>query len=405
MAVTETPEEFGARAEAWIAERLPRRPDVVADTRWGEGSDNIALFHNLSATDERAVVDRYRGWFQEKASQGFHAITWDPAYGGLGLGREYDAAFSTAESKFVTPSTHEAVSITRDLIGPTLRAHGTDEQRARYVAPLLRTDEMWCQLMSEPGAGSDVAGMTTRAERHDDTWVVNGQKVWTSGAQFANYGYLLARTDPDAPKHKGITAFIVDMTSPGLTVRPLRQMSGGSSFNEVFFDDVVIPDANRIDAVGKGWSVAITTLGFERSSVTGGRGRVVGGHMIRLLELAQHFEAGKDPVLRQDLARAWINQRILGLNSQRVKANLRAGQTPGPEGSIGKLGWTKGLNEIAEVASRILGASLTADTGAWGTYAWVDFVLGARGYRIAGGTDEIQRNIIAERALGLPREP
>jgi alkylation response protein AidB-like acyl-CoA dehydrogenase len=403
--VSESPAEFAARGEAWLAQRLPRRPVGTVPAKWGEGSDSVSLFHNLSADDERAVVDRQRAYCRDKSAEGFHAIMWAPEYGGLGLGRDYEAAFAAVESNFVTPSTHEAVSITRDLIGPTIRAHGTEEQRARFVASLLRTDEMWCQLMSEPGAGSDVASMTTRAERHDDTWVVNGQKVWTSGAQFADFGYLLARTDPSAPKHRGITAFIVDMRSPGVTVRPLRQMSGGSSFNEVFFDDVLIPDSMRLDEPGRGWTVALTTLGFERSSSGGSRGGTVGGHMIRLMQLARHTGANNDPVVRQALAKAWTNQRLLNLNSQRLKAKLRAGQTPGPEGSIGKLAWTMGLTEMAEVAARILGPALTADTGEWGTFVWVDFVTGARGYRVAGGTDEIQRNIIGERALGLPREP
>ena len=401
----ESPSEFAVRAEAWLEGRLARRPLATAPAQWGEWSDSVSLFHNVSPEEERAVVDRQRAYLNDKSSVGFHAITWAPEFGGLGFSREHQTAFSTVEAKFVTPSSHEAVSITRDLIGPTIRAHGTDEQRARFIAPLLRTDEMWCQLMSEPGAGSDVAGMSTRAERHDDTWVVNGQKVWTSGAQFADFGYLLARTDPTVPKHKGITAFIVDMRAEGVTVRPLRQMSGGSSFNEVFFDDVVIHDSMRMDEPGRGWAVALTTLGFERSSSGGERGGAVGGHMIRLLQLADHFDAGDDPVTRQLLAKAWTSQRLLNLNGQRLKAKLRAGQTPGPEGSIGKLAWTKGLNEMADVAAQVLGAPLTADTGEWGTYTWGDFVTGARGYRVAGGTDEIQRNIIGERALGLPREP
>ena len=388
MSTTETPAEFGARAEAWIAERMPRRARVTGPSGWGDGSDSMALFHNLSATDERAVVDRLRAWYSAKAEQGFHAITWATEFGGLGLGREYEMAFSAAESKFVTPSSHEAVSITRDLIAPTLRAHGTPEQSERFVASMLRTDEMWCQLMSEPGAGSDVAGMTTKATRDGDGWVINGQKVWTSGAQFADFGYLLARTDPDVPKHKGITGFILDMRAPGVTVRPLRQMSGGSSFNEVFFDDAVIPDTMRLGGVGQGWAVAMTTLGFERGSTGGGAGGgAVGGHMIRLLQLAEHTGANRDPVIRQDLARAWTNQRLLGMNTQRVKAKLRAGQTPGPEGSIAKLAWTNGLREMATVAATILGPAITADTGEWGYLrvgrlpAWGSGLPGRRRHR------------------------
>ncbi len=281
--MTESPSEFGARAEAWIAERMPRRPAAELARQWGEGADTIALFHNLSAADERGVVDRLRAWYSDKATQGYHAIGWSTACGGLGLSRDYESAFAAAEARFITPSSHEAVSITRDLIAPTIRAHGTPTQTERFLAPMLRTDEMWCQLMSEPGAGSDVAAMTTRAVRDGESWTGNGQKVWTSGAQFADFGYLLARTDPDVPKHKGITGFIVDMQTPGVTVRPLRQMSGGASFNEVFFDNVVIPDSLRLGEVGQGWAVAMTTLGFERGSTGGGGGgSSVGGHMTRL---------------------------------------------------------------------------------------------------------------------------
>ncbi len=263
----------------------------------------------------------------------------------------------------------------------------------------LRAEELCCQLFSEPGAGSDLAGLATRAERDGDDWVLNGQKVWSSGAQFAEWGELIARTDPSLPKHAGMTAFLIPLDAPGVQIRPIRQMSGGSSFNEVFLTDVRIPDDLRLGAVGQGWKVALTTLGFERGG-SGNRG--VGGSWERLLGLARWLGRTGDPVVRQQLASVYIHQQVRRMNAARVAAATAAGQPPGPEGSIGKLLWVAGMTEIGEVAASLLGARLIADTGEWGTFAWNDHLLGAPGYRIAGGSDEIQRNIIAERVLGLP---
>jgi alkylation response protein AidB-like acyl-CoA dehydrogenase len=238
--------------------------------------------------------------------------------------------------------------------------------------------------------------------RDGDEWVINGQKVWSSGAQFSAWGELIARSDPDEAKHAGLAAFLVPMDAPGVEVRPIRQMSGGSSFNEVFFTDVRLPDTLRLGDVGAGWKVALTTLGFERGG-TGARG--VGGSWERLLGLARWLERTGDPVTRQRLASVYVTQRVRGFNAGRAAAAVAGGAPPGPEGSIGKLQWVQGLTAIGEVAAWMLGPRLTADAGEWGTYAWVDHVLGAPGYRIAGGSDEIQRNIIAERVLGLPGEP
>jgi alkylation response protein AidB-like acyl-CoA dehydrogenase len=236
--------------------------------------------------------------------------------------------------------------------------------------------------------------------------VVNGQKVWSSGAAYAEFGELICRTDPSVPKHRGMTAFIVPMDAPGIAVRPIRQMSGGASFNEVFLTDVRIPDRLRLGAEGEGWKVALTTLGFERSAAAsgGGSGRV-GGSLRQVLELARHLERGADPVLRQRLARLYIDYRLLGLNAARASAAARAGRPPGPESSIGKLARTTAKARMSDVVTTVLGPRLTADSGEWGTYAWAEHVLGAPGYRIAGGSDEIQRNIIAERVLGLPTDP
>jgi alkylation response protein AidB-like acyl-CoA dehydrogenase len=264
---------------------------------------------------------------------------------------------------------------------------------------MLRTDELWGQLFSEPGAGSDLAGVTTRAERDGSGWVLNGQKVWTSGAQFATWGYALCRTSWGGQKHAGLTAFVVDLASAGVEVRPLRQATGGSSFNEVFLTDVRVSDGFRLGPEGGGWRVAMTTLGFERSSSSGSDTAL----STRLVALAQHLGRAGDDVVRQRLAAAYIRERLNQLTTARVDASLRADQTPGPEGSVGKLAWTAGLALCSDAASTILGGRLAADTGEWGTFCWVEHLLGAAGYRVAGGTDEIQRNIIGERVLGLPR--
>ena len=322
--------------------------------------------------------------------------------GGAGLSPAHERAYEEEEHEFATPPGHETLSVTVGLVAPTVLLHGTPDQRERFVRRFRRAEELCCQLFSEPTAGSDLADLATRAVRDGDTWRVDGQKVWSSGAQFAGWGELIARTDPDAPKHAGLTAFLVPMDSPGIEVRPIKQMSGGSSFCEVFLTDVHIPDALRLGDVGQGWRVALATLGFEREH-SGNEG--VGGSWPQLLALARHLERTNDPLVRQDLARVYVDQRLRHLNAERAGAAARAGQAPGPEGSIGKLHWVQGMLEIGAVASRLLGPALIADTGAWGTYAWSRHVLGAPGYRIAGGSDEIQRNIIGERVLGLPAEP
>ena len=236
-------------------------------------------------------------------------------------------------------------------------------------------------------------------------WVINGQKTWSSGARFAEWGELVARSDFDVPKHEGMTAFMLEMDSPGVTVRPIRQMSGGSSFNEVFFADVRIPDAHRLGDIGGGWNVALTTLGYERKSSGAGRGAsAVGGSFPQLLALARWLDRTGDPVIRQRLADVYAHERLRELVGARAMA-MAADGAPGPGGSIGKLLWTTSMTRIGETASELLGPRLTADSTEWGTHAWTKHVLGAPGYRIAGGSDEIQRDIIANRVLGLPPEP
>lgn len=395
--------EWTRRARAWLGDQLGERPPPSL-LRWGEGSDSVALFKNLSAEEERAHVDAVRAWQRTKQDAGYGSISWPQPYGGAGLGSEYDHGFLEIEKEFLTPEGHEAVTISLDLVGPTILTCGTDEQKDRYLRPLRRADEHWCQLFSEPGAGSDLASVVTKAERDGDGWRITGQKVWTSGAQFADYGYILTRNDSGAPRHHGLTAFVIDMDAPGVEVRPLRQMSGGSSFNEVFLDGVWVADTDRIGAVGGGWQVAITTLGFERvvgSRLTGG-----GPNFYDLLVLtARHLGRDGDPLVRQGLATVWADEQVRWLTRRRAETARPTRGVPGAEGSIGKLAMTEGIRRIASVASLILGPRLVADTGEWGTFAWSEFVCGVPGSRVAGGTDEVQRNIIAERVLGLPREP
>jgi alkylation response protein AidB-like acyl-CoA dehydrogenase len=390
-------ESFVAAARCWLAERLPAaKPEQRA---WGEGSDDVSVFHRLSFDAERALLDRAMAWQQQKFDAGYGAITWPAEYGGAGLTPSHERAFDEAEACFAIPESHETFAVTTHLVAPTVRIFGTDDQRDRFVRRFLRAEELCCQLFSEPGAGSDLAGLATKAVRDGDEWVLNGQKVWSSGAQFSGWGELIARTDPAVPKHSGMTAFLVPLDARGVTIRPIRQMSGGSSFNEVFLSDVRIGDDLRLGAVGQGWKVALTTLGFERGG-SGNRG--VGASWDRLLGLARWLGRTGDPVVRQQLASVYIHQQVRQMNAARVAAASAAGQPPGPEGSIGKLLWVAGMTEIGQVAASLLGPRLLADTGEWGTFAWADHVLGAPGYRIAGGSDEIQRTIIAERVLGLP---
>ncbi len=239
--------------------------------------------------------------------------------------------------------------------------------------------------------------------RDGDEWVVTGQKVWSSGARFSAWGELICRTDPNAPKHAGLTAFMVPMDAPGIEVRPIRQMSGGACFNEVFLDEVRIADHLRLGAVGGGWKVALATLAFERASSGANREEDRGGSWDQVLALARWVGAADDPVVRQRLAELYSLDRLRSLSGQRlVGADDRE---PGPSGSIGKLQWTRWMSRVSDVVAGLLGPRLVADSGEWGTFAWTKHVLGAPGYRIAGGSDEIQRNIIGERLLGLPPEP
>ena len=398
-------EEFVDEARRWLEAHAEPRQDSTGHEAWGDGEFSVAVFHSLSTDHERALLDRLRRWTQTKATRGYHAITAPPDEGGLGLPGAFARAFGKLEQGFVTPTSHETHSVTTRLIAPTIRIFGDHEQREQHVADFLAARSLCCQLFSEPGAGSDLATLACRAVRDGDEWIVNGQKVWSSGAQFSQWGQLIARTDPSLPKHRGLTAFVIPMDLPGIEVRPIKQMSGGSSFNEVFFTDVRVPDSMRLGSENEGWKVALTTLGFERDHSEGSGGGRVGGSWRQLLATARAMGVTDHPVLRQELARSYTHHRIEGFVNRRAADLRRAGAQPGPEGSLGKLLWTQGMTRTSDVISQVLGAALVADTDQWGTYAWGEHVLGAPGYRIAGGSDEVQRNIIGERVLGLPAEP
>ena len=394
---------YRARAERWLEARAPRRAVVEeVDKAWGHGEFSVTVFHDTPVGEERAFLAQYQTWNRERTAAGFGGITVAPEYGGLGLTKAHELAYAEVESQYDVPRDHEVVTVTSKLIAPTIVKFGTDEQRHRWVARFSHCDEFCCQLFSEPGAGSDLAGLSTKAVRDGDEWVIDGQKVWTSTANLSPWGFAICRTDPDVPKHAGLTAFIVPLDALGLEVRPIRQMTGGASFNEVFLTGVRVGDDMRIGEVGDGWKVALTILGFERES--SGHGRR-GGEFSDLLVLARHAGRSDDPVIRQLLARVYCAEKSRDWGIARASAMTNRTGTTGPEGSISKLMWTETLRLISEVAGQLLGASMTADTGEWGTYGWNEHLLGSPGYRIAGGSDEIQRNIIGERVLGLPGEP
>jgi alkylation response protein AidB-like acyl-CoA dehydrogenase len=398
-------DDFTAQATEWYEANAVRRATHEAGLVWGEGDFDVSVFSDMSFEDEQAHILSIAAWIQKKASQGYHAVDWPVEYGGLGLSRAHARALGRIERQFQSPGSHELVSVTVGLVASTIRVLGSDALKERFVADLRAANTLACQLFSEPGAGSDLAGLATRAVRDGDEWVVNGQKVWSSGAQFSQWGELIARTDPDVVKQQGLTAFMLPLDAPGVEVRPIKQMSGGSSFCEVFFSDVRISDDLRLGEVGEGWKVATTTLSFERDhSESGGEGSASGGSWKQLLATARMMGVTEDPVMRDKLAKVYIHGRVESFTNRRAADLARSG-TPGPEGSLGKLLWTEGMTEVGSVIGDILGARLLADTGEWGTYAWNEHLLGAPGYRIAGGSDEIQRNIVGERVLGLPREP
>jgi alkylation response protein AidB-like acyl-CoA dehydrogenase len=290
------------------------------------------------------------------------------------------------------------------MVGPTIIAHGTPDQQDRFLGPIRRGEELYCQLFSEPDAGSDLAGLRTRAERDGDQWVVTGQKIWTSDAHHADRAILLARTDPDSTRHDGITYFLLDMHQPGIDVRPIVQINGARHFNEVFLDEVRVDDADRLGPLGEGWKVARTTLGAERAMIGSIR---VDDRVDRLIAAAQAAGTSGDPVLRQELADAYIRAAVLALTSDRVLGALRTGGSIGPEASVLKLSLSTLFGRLGDLAMRVLGPDgLLAGGDGDDPYGPLqDSFLSQWSPRIGGGTEQIQRNVIGELALGLPRDP
>jgi acyl-CoA dehydrogenase len=289
------------------------------------------------------------------------------------------------------------------MVAPTLMQHAREDQQARFLAPMLRGEELWCQLFSEPDAGSDLASLQTRAVRDGEEFVVNGQKVWTSNAQHSEWGILIARTDPDAPRHRGITYFVVDMGTPGIEIRPLRQMNGEAHFNEVFLSDVRVPAANVVGEVDDGWKVAVTTLSNERVAIAGGSGL---SDPERLLQLARTLGVTSDPLFRQRFAQIWSRSEVIRFLRLRSRTALSQGRRPGPEASVMKLAYARYVKQLGDLAVGMQGAHGQLDhpdarVGGMFQQKWINAVQSS----IGGGTDEIQRNIVGERVLGLPREP
>ena len=392
LETTDTPElaAFREKARAFLAAHAPKRKARSDD----DGLEWEATIADLPTQKAFQAALYYAG---------LAGITW-PEPWGQGLTAEHQRVFNEEAAGYELPTGVYTIGL--GMVIPTMLEFGTDEQRERYVGKALRGEEIWSQLFSEPGAGSDVASLQTRAERDGDEWIINGQKVWTTGAQMSDYGAIIARTNPDNPKHRGITMFIIDFKAPGVEVRPLRQMNGGSGFNEVFFTDVRVPDAWRIGEVDDGWRCAIAMLMNERVAIGAGGGGARSGGVKPLIRLAQQQGVSGDPVVRQGLADLYVRQQIMGYIGQRIRAAVKSGRAPGPEGSIAKLAGALLSRRSSDLAIAIAGAggqAWSADDPRGGR--WAGMVLSSPASRIAGGTDEVQRNIIGERVLGLPKEP
>lgn len=381
-----TPEErlFAEEVRAWLTTHveIPPRFETIADE-----------------------VEFGRRWQAELAGGHWVGIHWPAEYGGRGASPVQVAIFNMeyARSRALQPINRVGIN----LAGPTLLAHGTDEQKQRWLPAILTADELWCQLFSEPNAGSDLASLQTRAGRVDDGWLLSGQKVWTSYAQFARWGICLARTDPDVPKHKGISYLVVDMHAPGIEVRPLVQLTGDAEFNEVFFDEVFVPDDHLVGVLHNGWAVANTTLAHERGTAFPFKEQVV--HEVYLDEL-WHLAAERgllgDVEVAEALTQSFVELRVLRLHNWRTLSRLARGIEPGPESSVTKLAWTDMTQALSQRALAVVGPAAPLWWGAKdnpGGGFWQRQWLWSKAASIAGGTSEVQRTIIGDRMLGLPR--
>ena len=393
MDFDDTPEEAEFRAEAavWLKENgVPKQSDQSMATRRGDPK----------------VVPRAREWNAKKFEGGFAGISLPKKYGGRGGTLLQQIIFNQEESNYAVPP--NIFSISHGMAVPTLLTYATEEQKQELVPATLKGDEIWCQLFSEPGAGSDLAGLRTRSERCGDDWVINGQKIWTSGAHYADRAILVTRNDPEAVKHRGLTYFFLDMKTPGIDVRPIRQVSGYSGFNEVFLTDVRIPDSQRLGNVGEGWQVAITTLMNER---------VVSGdkpapNFDEIFSLAQQLDTEEGPAIedkavRDRLAKWYIQTRGIELIRMRSMTAMSRGERPGPENSIGKLVASFKRQDIAQFGMDLMdmGGIMQESQASPMSGLFQNAYLESPGSRIAAGTDETMRNILAERVLKLPREP
>ena len=400
MTISET--DFRSQARSFLDANADRR--VQTASGWGEGSDQVGLLDEKSAEQEANEIAAAKKWKAVEFDAGFGWITGPEEYSGRGLPASHERAYREILADYSIPS-QSMFGIGLGMVAPTILAHATPEVKDRYLTSMYRGDTVGCQLFSEPVAGSDLAGIQTKAVRDGDEWLLTGQKVWTSGAQFSDIGEIITRTSTGESRHKGLTMFVVDMKADGVDIRPLRQMTGGASFNEVFFEDVRVHDSHRLGDVDEGWTVALTTLMNERAAIGGGGAGIGNLSFTRFRDMARHYELADDPITRQRLADIYVRQQVARFTNLRAMAKIRSGQLPGPEMSIAKLALTANMQRIAQVLGEILGPRLVADTGEWGAYAWSEFVLGIPGLRIAGGTDEVMRNIVGERVLGLPKEP
>jgi len=397
MDFSDTREEAAFRTEvrAWIDANAPKhlKPYLEAS---GFGTTNTGGYDTFAEA---------KAWQRRKAEAGWACLVWPKEYGGRGATPIQNVIWGQEEGVYGKLS--GAFIIGQGMCAPTLMSAASETHKARYIPKIASGEEVWCQLFSEPASGSDLAGLRTRAEKDGDDWVINGQKIWTSGAQHSDYGILITRTDPTVAKHKGLTMFFLSMKSPGVDIRPIKQANGQSEFNEVYFENVRIPDSQRLGAVGDGWRVSLTTLMNERMAIGGG----IATGFPDLMELVEDLPLGdgtavENPVVRARLADWYVKAAGLKNTSARLLTALSKGQTPGPEASIGKLVAGNMMQDIAKFAIDLqgLGGALTDPTIAEGAARFQAMLLRSPAVRIEGGTDQILRNIIAERVLGLPED-
>ncbi len=379
-----TEARFREDARAWLKKNVPTAAEL-------EGLDYIG---------------KAKLWQKRKFDAGWACLRWPKEFGGRGASAIEQVIWGQEESKFETPQS--VFQIGQGMAAPTLMAYATEEQKKRFLPKLASGEEIWCQLFSEPAGGSDLAALRTRSEKRGDEWVINGQKIWTSGAHYSDWGILVTRHDPNLPKHKGLTYFFLNMKSPGVTVKPIKQISGGANFNEVYFTDVRIPDSQRLGAVGQGWQVSLTTLMNERASIGGG-GMGVGfkvAYKLAQKVMIDDKPAIEDSAVRARLANWYVEESGLKYTGYRTMTALSRGQTPGPENSIGKAVGAPKTQDMASFCMDLLEMSGAIDDPEVAEAAGLLQMtyMASPGGRIAGGTDEIMLNILAERVLGLPQD-